>query len=81
MLEYPEPYSKFPLAIYLTYGNVSFHVTLSTQLTLFCPLPMFIEKTYGLCFYTLVIWAALTWAVSMIGARLGYFWLEFIPVL
>ena len=25
---------KFPLAIYFTYGNVSFHVTLSIHLTL-----------------------------------------------
>ena len=27
LFEFPEPYSKFPLAIYFTYGNVSFHVT------------------------------------------------------
>ena len=26
LVEFPEPYSKFPLAIYFTYGNVSFHV-------------------------------------------------------
>ena len=25
MFEFPEPYSKFPLDIYFTYGNVSFH--------------------------------------------------------
>ena len=27
--EFPESYSKFPLAIYFIYGNVSFHVTVS----------------------------------------------------
>ena len=27
--EFPESYSKFPLVIYCTYSNVSFHVTLS----------------------------------------------------
>ena len=27
--EFPETYSKFPLAIYFIYGNVSFHVTYS----------------------------------------------------
>ena len=31
--------SKFPLAIYFTYANVSFHVTLSIHLTLSSPLP------------------------------------------
>ena len=36
MFEFPEPYSKFPLAIYFTYGNVSFHVTLSIYLHLHC---------------------------------------------
>ena len=34
LFEFPEPYSKFPLAIWFTYGNVSFHVTLSMHLTL-----------------------------------------------
>ena len=33
-------YSKFPLAIYFTYSNVSFHVTLAIHLTLSCLLPM-----------------------------------------
>ena len=32
-------YSKFPLAIYFTYGNISCHVTLSIHLTLSSPLP------------------------------------------
>ena len=32
LFEFPEPYSKFPLTIYFTYGNVSFHVTLSHPL-------------------------------------------------
>ena len=40
LFEFPEPYSKFLLAIYFTYGNVSFHVTLSIHLTLSSPLPM-----------------------------------------
>ena len=43
LFEFPEPYSKFPLAIYFTYGNVSFHVTLSIHLTLSSPLPMSIS--------------------------------------
>ena len=38
LFEFPEPYSKFLLAIYFTYGNVSFHVTLSIHLTLSIPL-------------------------------------------
>ena len=43
LFEFPEPYSKFPLAIYFTYGNVSFHVTLSIHLTLSSPLAMSIS--------------------------------------
>ena len=43
LFEFPKPYSKFPLAIYFTYGNVSFHVTLSIHLTLSSPLPMSIS--------------------------------------
>ena len=35
--------SKFPLAVYFTCGNVIFHVTLSTHLTLSSPLPMSIS--------------------------------------
>ena len=35
---FPEPYSKFPLAIYFAYGNVSFHVALSIHLALSSPL-------------------------------------------
>ena len=31
LFEFPEPYSKFALAIYFTYGNVSFRVTLSMR--------------------------------------------------
>ena len=37
LFELPEPHSKFPLAIYFTYGNVSFYVTLPTHLTLTSP--------------------------------------------
>ena len=43
LFEFPEPYSKFLLAIYFTNGNVSFHVTLSIHLTLSSPLPMSIN--------------------------------------
>jgi len=38
-----EPYPKFLLATYFTYGNISFHVTLSIHLTLFSPLRMSIS--------------------------------------
>ena len=38
LFEFPEPYSKFLLAIYFTYGNVSFLVTLSIHVTLSSPL-------------------------------------------
>ena len=34
LFEFPETDSTFPFAVYFTYGNVSFHVTLSTHLTL-----------------------------------------------
>jgi len=40
LFEFPEPYSKFLLAIYFTYGNINFHLTLSIHLTLSSPLPM-----------------------------------------
>ena len=43
LFEFPEPHSEFPLALYFTSGNVHFHVTLSVQLTLSSPLPMFIS--------------------------------------
>ena len=39
LFEFPESYSKFPLAIYFTYGIVSFHVTLHTSHPLPPPLP------------------------------------------
>ena len=34
MFEFPEPYSKFSMAIYFAYSNVNFHVTVSIHLTL-----------------------------------------------
>ena len=34
LFEFPEPSSKFPLAMYFTHGNVSYHVTLSIHPTL-----------------------------------------------
>ena len=37
---FPEPHSKFPLAIYFTYGNVSFPIAVSIHLTLSSSLPM-----------------------------------------
>ena len=39
LFEFPETHSKFPLAIYFTYGNVGFHVTLSIYLSLSSTLP------------------------------------------
>ena len=43
LFEFPELYSKFPLALYFTYGNISFRVTLSIHLTFSSPLPMSIS--------------------------------------
>ena len=43
LFEFPESYGKFLLAIYFTYGNVSFHGTLSIHLTLSSPLPVSIS--------------------------------------
>ena len=43
LFEFPEPDSKFPLAIYFTYDDVSFHVTLPMLLTLSSSLPMSIS--------------------------------------
>ena len=40
LFEFSESYRKFPLAIYFTYDNVSFHVTLFIHLTLSSPLSM-----------------------------------------
>ena len=40
LFEFPETYSKFPSAIYLIYGHVSLHVTLSIQLIISSSLPM-----------------------------------------
>ena len=40
LFEFPKSDSKFPLAIYLTYGIVSLHVALSLHLTLSSPLPV-----------------------------------------
>ena len=31
LFEFPKSYSKFPLAIYFTYGVLSFHITLHTS--------------------------------------------------
>ena len=40
LFEFPEPHSKFPLAVHPTHGNASFHVTPSIHPTLSSPLPM-----------------------------------------
>ena len=40
LFEFPETYSKFLLAIYFTYGDVTFPVTFSVHLTLSSPLPI-----------------------------------------
>ena len=55
LFEFPEPYSKFLLAIHLTYSNVSFHVTLSIHLTLSSPLPMSISLFSMSCFSCLIL--------------------------
>ena len=39
LFEFPESYNKFRFPISFTYGNVSFHVTLSIHLILSSPLP------------------------------------------
>ena len=49
LFEIPEPCSKFPLAIYFTYGNVSFHVTHSIHLTLSSP-PHVHKSIHYVCF-------------------------------
>ena len=52
LFEFPEPYSKFPLAIYFTYGNVSFPVTLSIS-----PSPPFsshVSKSILYVFFSIV---------------------------
>jgi len=40
LFKFPEPYSKFPLAIYFTYGNVSFMLLFPYISTISSPLPM-----------------------------------------
>ena len=44
LFQFPEPHSKFPLAIYFTYGIVSILVTLSIRLTFssLSPCPYFL---------------------------------------
>ena len=54
--EFPEPYSKFLLAIYFTDGNVSFHVTLSIHLT--SPPLSPCSQVYSLCLF---------WMRSLLG--------------
>ena len=49
LFEFPKSYSKFPLAVYFTYGNVSVHVTLPIHLTLSSPSPC--PKVYSLCMF------------------------------
>ena len=39
LFEFSESHSRFPLAIYFTYGTVNFHVTLSIHLTSLFPSP------------------------------------------
>ena len=45
-LSLQQPYSKFLSAIYFTYGNVNFHVTLSIHLTLSSPLPILLIQYF-----------------------------------
>ena len=48
LIQFPEPYSKFPFAVYFTEGN-NFHVTLSILLTLSAPSPC--PLAYSLCLF------------------------------
>ena len=49
LFEFPKTYSKFPLAVYFTHGDVSFHATLSIHLTLSSPLTVSISL-FSVCF-------------------------------
>ena len=49
LFEFPEPYSKCPLAIYFTHANVSFQVALSMPLTLSFP-SLFHKSALFACF-------------------------------
>ena len=49
-LEFLGSHSKFPLAIYFTYGNVGFHITLYINPTLsFLPLPCVHKSVLYVC--------------------------------
>ena len=51
LFKFPKSYGKLPLAIYFTYGIVSFHVTLSIQLTpSFLPSPRIHRSVLYICF-------------------------------
>ena len=56
-LEFAESYAKFPLAIYFTFGNVYFHVTVSTGLTLsfLPPYPQPRPEVCSLCLSLLLL--------------------------
>ena len=60
LIELPESYTKFPLAIYFTYGDVCFHITLSIPPTL-CFLPA------TSCVYKSVINVCVSIAALQIG--------------
>ena len=47
--EFPESYSKFPLAIYFTHANVNFQVTLSIHLTHSFPQNVSINLFFQCC--------------------------------
>ena len=60
LFEFPETYSKFPLAVYFTYGNLSFHVTLSIHLTLSSCLPMSVSL-FSVSVSPLLPWKEILW--------------------
>ena len=60
LFEISETYSKSPLAIYFTYGNVSVPVILAIHLTLSAPLPMSISL-FSLSVSPLLPWKSSLW--------------------
>ena len=56
-------HNKFPLAIYFTYGNVCFHVTLSIRLTL----------SFPHCVHNTVLYVCISIAALQIGSSVPYF--------
>ena len=81
--EFPESYSKFPLAVYFTYGNVSFHVTLFIHpilsfLTCLFSMSVYPKNNFtgtiflesiNMHYYTIFVFLFLINSLCMIGCR------------